>query len=92
MSKGGDRFAVLLQKKYNLDYIWHRAQWKIYGKEAGFIRNKYIAKDSDILIARVHPDRKGGTEDTINKFVYLKGRKNLIIVNDKIYSTSDNLF
>lgn len=32
-------------------------------------RNTLIAEQSDILIACVAPDRKGGTEDTIKKFL-----------------------
>ena len=66
--EGGDRFAVMIQEKYNIPKIWHPAEWEKYGKAAGFIRNSYIARDSDILIACVSEDRKGGTEDTIKKY------------------------
>lgn len=45
-----------------------------------YARNTLIAQDSDKLIACVAPDRKGGTEDTIKKFVKLHGKDNLIIV------------
>lgn len=78
-SKGGDRFAVILSQKYNTKTIWFPADWKRYGKGAGYIRNTDIAKNSDILIACVATDRKGGTEDTIKK--YLKfGKRQLILV------------
>jgi hypothetical protein len=69
--EGGDRFAVIIADIYRLTQnkiIWHPAEWEEYGKKAGFIRNTYIAKDSDVLIACVSKDRKGGTEDTIKKW------------------------
>ena len=47
---------------------------------AGFVRNGDIAKDSDVLIACVAPDRTGGTEDTIKKFLKLKTEKCLFLV------------
>lgn len=67
--KGGDRFAVMLAKKYgNGTPLWFPAEWPKYGRAAGFKRNTDIAKNSDILIAVVADDRTGGTEDTIKKF------------------------
>lgn len=69
--KGGDRFAVIIANKLGLPKdkrIWFPADWKRHGRAAGFIRNTDIAKNSDILIACVAPDRKGGTEDTIKKW------------------------
>jgi len=77
--KGGDRFAVLLSEKFNTKVIWHPADWKRYGKSAGFRRNGLIARDSDVLIACVSSDRKGGTEDTIKKFKK-RGKTDLILV------------
>ena len=66
--QGGDRFAEVLAKKYQVPITIHYAQWQKYGKAAGFQRNGDIARDSDILIACVANDRTGGTEDTIKKF------------------------
>ena len=77
--KGGDRFAVMFAKRCGCKTIWHPAQWNKHGKAAGFIRNGLIARDSDVLIACVAEDRKGGTEDTIKKFLKL-GKTNLILV------------
>ena len=77
--KGGDRFAVLLSKMYNTEALWFPADWNKHGKKAGFVRNTDIARESDILIACVADDRKGGTEDTIKK--YLKfGKTELYLV------------
>lgn len=66
--KGGDRFAEVIAAERDIPIMIHRANWKIYGRGAGFIRNTDIAKESDVLIACVAEDRKGGTEDTIKKF------------------------
>jgi len=77
---GADRFAVVFQKKYKTKYPWFPAEWNKYGKRAGFIRNTDIAENSDILIACVAPDRKGGTEDTIKKFINFHEEENLFII------------
>lgn len=77
--QGADRFAVILAVKYSTKTIWHQARWEEYGKQAGFVRNSLIARDSDVLIACVAPDRKGGTEDTIKKYLKL-GKDKLILV------------
>jgi len=66
--RGGDRFAEKLSAKYVVPMIIFPADWKKYGRGAGYIRNTDIAKNGDVLIACVTPDRKGGTEDTIKKF------------------------
>ena len=78
--KGGDKFAVIFQKKYRTKKKWFRARWDLYGNIAGFIRNTPIAEHSDVLIACVAKDRTGGTEDTVRKFVKFHGRKNLHLV------------
>lgn len=77
--KGGDRFAVILAKLYKVPTIWYPAEWNLYGRGAGFKRNLYIARDSDILIACVASDRTGGTEDTIKKYLRM-GKNKLILV------------
>jgi len=54
--------------------------WKRYGKGAGLRRNAMIAKDSDVLIACVAPDRRGGTEDTISHFRALHAESSLLLI------------
>jgi len=69
--KGGDKFAVMIASRLKISEekrVWFPADWKKYGKAAGFIRNTDIAANSDILIACVAEDRTGGTEDTIRKW------------------------
>lgn len=89
--KGADKFAEDLIEKYNLPKIIHlpdkskldpillkknpRAAYAIINYE----RNTLIANDSDILIACVAFDRKGGTEDTIKKYIKM-GKKELVLV------------
>jgi hypothetical protein len=66
--EGGDKFAEDIAKEYGIPIIIFYPYWKKFGKAAGFVRNTPIALRSDILIALVAKDRKGGTEDTIKKF------------------------
>jgi hypothetical protein len=67
-SRGGDRFAEMFARLYSIPIIIYPAEWKKYGRGAGFIRNTDIAMKADELIACVASDRTGGTEDTIKKF------------------------
>lgn len=78
--KGGDRFAEMIAKKYGLTIITHYPNWKKYGRGAGFVRNTKIAADANKLIACTAADRKGGTEDTIKKFLKEKSSDKLYLV------------
>ncbi|MGD1834747.1 MAG: hypothetical protein ACPKQO_03405 [Nitrososphaeraceae archaeon] len=81
-SKGADRFAELLAERDDHHITIYRPQYNKYpGKIAPLRRNDYIAKDSDILIACVAKDRKGGTEDTIKKFKKYHPNRRLILVD-----------
>jgi len=76
---GGDRFAEIFAKEYNIPIIIHypdkskldpeklkkNVKWAY--AEINYARNTFIAQDSDVIIAVVSQDRKGGTEDTIKK-------------------------
>ena len=76
---GGDAFAEYIAKREQVPITIHYAAWNRLGKSAGFQRNSDIAEDSDVLIACVAPDRTGGTEDTIKKYLKL-GRDKLYTV------------
>jgi len=77
--KGGDHFAEIIAKRYQIPIKIYYAQWNKLGKSAGFQRNGLIARDADILIACVAEDRTGGTEDTIRKYTKM-GKAELILV------------
>lgn len=64
---GADLWAEQLARIRGLPITVYNAAWSTFGKAAGPIRNKFIAKDADVLIALTHQDSKG-TVDTINKF------------------------
>lgn len=66
--KGGDRFADLIARSTGIPILTFYAAWDTYGKSAGFRRNAFIARESDVLIACVVKARTGGTEDTIKKW------------------------
>ncbi|MFA7219761.1 MAG: hypothetical protein WC119_04585 [Synergistaceae bacterium] len=92
--QGGDKFAEIIAKELGLTeengkLILHRPKWNEFGKRAGFVRNTYIAEDADILIAVASADRKGGTEDTINKATLLD--KKIIIVPEPHLNEFDPL-
>ena len=71
--RGADGFAEILVDELKvagrtIDKQIFPADWKKHGRAAGFIRNTDIARESEVLIACVAPDRTGGTEDTVKKF------------------------
>jgi hypothetical protein len=76
--KGGDRFAEILADIVRCEIIIHypkplscellKLDPKAAHTKVNYARNTLIAQDSDVLIASVAPDRKGGTEDTIKKW------------------------
>ena len=85
--EGGDRFAEILATELSLPiHIHYPDKSKLPEKPKrwdfatiNYARNTLIARDADILIACVASDRKGGTEDTIKKYMKM-GKKNLILV------------
>jgi len=96
---GGDLFAEILAKVYFVPITIHHPNqenlktlmdsgisYKTAYAKVAYARNTLIARDSDILIAVVSPDRKGGTEDTIKKFLKkLTMTEEQAILNYKLY-------
>ena len=81
--EGGDRFAEKIAKDHGIPIIIFYPAWRDldapgavirrnkygeYNANAGFDRNTPIAHTSNVIIASVASDRKGGTEDTLSKF------------------------
>jgi hypothetical protein len=90
--KGGDRFAeeiasecgfkirIFYPDKSKLDKVLLKKNPRAAYAQINYARNTLIANSSDVLIACVASDRKGGTEDTIKKFVKRRGNDFLILV------------
>ena len=83
--KGGDKFAIELAKEMGIKWYEHlpkfppgSPKWVVV--KALFDRNTLVANDSDKLVAVVALDRKGGTEDTIKKFLKRKSKEDLILL------------
>jgi hypothetical protein len=90
--KGADRFAECIWDNENIPLRIHypnksqldrqllavnpRAAYAVIN----YARNKLIARDSDMLIACVATDRKGGTENTIKWFRKLHPNGKLVLV------------
>lgn len=80
--KGGDKFAEQIAKGEGIPILIIYPNYKKYNRGAPMIRNGDIAKNSDIIIACIiQPEesiievldrKKGGTEDTLRKFVKLE--------------------
>lgn len=65
-ASGTDTLAYNWAKKNKYTTKIHEADWKKFGKSAGPKRNTLIVRDSDYLIAFLHPDSVG-TRDSIKK-------------------------
>lgn len=61
---GADTLAIQYAKKNGIDYEEFFPEWNRYGLSAGFIRNKTIVENSDVIIA-FWDGRSKGTAHTI---------------------------
>lgn len=50
-ANGADTLARIYAKEKSYKMIEHLADWDKHGKAAGFIRNKLIVDDADVLVA-----------------------------------------
>lgn len=65
-AKGADSLGMIWAERQGYIITIHKPDWKKYGRAAGVIRNSYIVRDADIIVA--FPSRTGkGTQDTIKK-------------------------
>jgi hypothetical protein len=70
-AKGTDHLAREYAKKYNIDLKVYKADWKMYGKAAGPLRNAEIINNSTHVLA--FPSNTGkGTQDTLKKAIKAK--------------------
>lgn len=76
-ANGADKLGEQFAKKYKISLSVHKPQWDIYGKRAGFVRNKEIVDQSDEIIA-FWDGSSPGTKNTIN-LAYQSNKKIEII-------------
>ena len=92
--QGGDRFAEYIAREWIVPITIHLPDKRQLDPELlelnpkaayakiNYARNALVARDADVLIAVVAPDRKGGTENTIESFVHKLDTNGLIEVPD----------
>lgn len=64
-ARGVDKLAERWAIANNIGYSVLEAQWDLYGKKAGYLRNVTMAKDADALIA-IWDGWSKGTKHMIN--------------------------
>lgn len=64
-ARGADLLGKLWSQKNYLLYTEHRPDWERFGKPAGYIRNKLIIDDADVVVAFWNGKSKG-TKHSIN--------------------------
>ena len=69
-AKGPDSWATSEARKCGLEVVEHLPDLRgtrnrIEATERYYARNRLIAQESDVVVAFVAPDRRGGTENTI---------------------------
>ena len=76
-AQGADSLGERYGKENNIETLIFPADWNKYGKAAGFIRNKTIVDNCDVVLA-LWDGKSKGTQHTINiatdknKKVYIK--------------------
>lgn len=58
-ARGADRYGEQYGKEYGIDLKIYLPEWDKYDKAAGYIRNKQIVEDSDIIFAFWDGESKG---------------------------------
>lgn len=73
-ASGADSLAKKVAKKFNLEVIEERADWKRYGKAAGPIRNKKMLKYKPDMVVAFHDNLKEskGTKNMLKLAWYAK--------------------
>ena len=71
-ARGADALGELFARKYGLKTKEYPAQWDLYGKKAGFIRNETMVNESDIVII-FHDGKSKGTKHDL-ELCKMKGK------------------
>lgn len=77
--RGVDTLGINYAKNNNIEFTIYNADWNLYGKSAGPIRNEIMSRNADALIA-IWDGKSKGTADMIKK----AENENLIIYIHKI--------
>lgn len=64
-ANGADKLGEKYAKEFNIPTIIFPAEWNKYGKSAGFIRNKDIIKNADVVVA-FWDGQSRGTKNSID--------------------------
>ena len=64
-ARGADALGERFAKEYNIPLKLFPADWNKYGKSAGYIRNKEMADNADVLVA-FWDGKSRGTKNMIN--------------------------
>ena len=82
-AQGVDTLAVRYARQNKIPYKVMKAEWKKFGKKAGYVRNAGMASEADALIAVWNGKSKGtkhmidiATKRKLQVFVYNMGIKN----------------
>lgn len=79
-ASGADTLAEKFAKEFNLKLEVYKANWELYGKKAGFVRNKDIVKNSEVIFA-FWDGKSKGTENTI--YLAEKSKKQVFVMEFK---------
>jgi hypothetical protein len=64
-AKGADSFGESYADANNIPKLLHLPDWEKHGKAAGFIRNEFIVRDCDVVLA-FWDGKSNGTRDSLN--------------------------
>ena len=64
-AKGADTLGERFAKDFNLDTLIFKPDWNMYGKSAGFVRNRKIIQNSDVVFA-FWDGKSKGTKNSID--------------------------
>lgn len=83
-ARGADSLAEKYAKANNLAFFSYLAEWEMYGARAGFVRNKEIIRNADMIIA-FWDGTSRGTLHSI-KLAEKQRKKHIVIYYSKIDS------
>ena len=82
---GADSLAERFAREKDLEIIIHYPEWKKYGRRAGYLRNTFIVRDCDKLIA-FWDGRSKGTKMTISLAADKGKLKEVVVLENGKYT------